>query len=210
MRIPCAVAPLSQERLINRPQANGSMSFLKTGWGGSHTFRIGGEYMDDRLVAPTDGYGNPCNCVSTLNNGAPAQVQILLGPNVSKNDLTTAAGFVDDTWRLNRRVTLSLGMRLDRYQPSLPEQQGPAGQTFPAIDPVLTFNNWGPRAGHERRSHGRRQDCAETPLRTVLGLPGDQLHVGLQPESVRLVADLRSGPTTRTRTADGIRVRKDD
>ena len=42
---------VSQERLIDRPQANGSMSFLKTGWGGSHTFRIGGEYMNDRLVA---------------------------------------------------------------------------------------------------------------------------------------------------------------
>ncbi len=138
---------LSRERVLNRPQANGSVSFMKTGWGGSHTFRIGGEYMNDRLVAPTGGYGNPCNCLSTLNNGAPAQVQILSGPNTSSNDLTTAAGFVDDTWRLNRRVTLSLGMRLDRYQPILPEQQGPAGQTFAAIDPVLTFNNWAPRVG---------------------------------------------------------------
>ena len=138
---------VSQERLINRPQANGSMSVLKTGWGGSHTFRIGGEYMNDRLVAPTEGYGNRCNCVSTLNNGAPAQVQIRLGPNVSENALTTAAGFVDDAWRLNNRVTLSLGMRVDRYQPILPEQQGPAGQTFPAMDPVLTFNNWAPRVG---------------------------------------------------------------
>jgi hypothetical protein len=138
---------VSQQRLINRPQANGSMSFLKTGWGGSHTFRIGGEYMNDQLVAPTDGYGNPCNCLSTLNNGAPAQVQIRLGPNVSKNALTTAAGFVDDAWRLNGRVTISLGLRLDRYQPILPEQQGPAGQTFAAIDPVLTFNNWAPRVG---------------------------------------------------------------
>ncbi len=42
---------LAQERLIDRPQANGSVSFLKTGWGGSHTFRIGGEYMADRVVS---------------------------------------------------------------------------------------------------------------------------------------------------------------
>jgi hypothetical protein len=42
---------------------------------------------------------------------------------------------------------LSLGTRLDRYQPILPEQQGPAGQTFLAIAPVLTFNNWAPRMG---------------------------------------------------------------
>ena len=138
---------MAQERLIDRPQANGSVSFLKKGWGGSHTFRIGGEYMSDQAVAPIYGYGNACNCVSTLNNGVPAQVQILLGANVSKNDLTTSAGFVDDTWRLTQRVTLSLGMRLDRYQPGLPAQEGPSGQKFAAIDPVLTFNNWAPRMG---------------------------------------------------------------
>ena len=138
---------VAMERRIHRPQVNGSLSFLKTGWGGSHTFRIGGEYMNDRLVAPIDGYGNPCNCVSTLNNGVPAVVQILLGPNVSKNNLTTVAGFVDDTWRVTNRMTLSLGVRLDRYKPILPAQEGPAGQKFPSIDPVLTFNNWGPRLG---------------------------------------------------------------
>ena len=74
-------------------------------------------------------------------------MQIQSDPNVSKNDLSTAAGFVDDSWRLNHRITLSLGLRLDRYQPSLPEQEGPAGQRFAAIAPVLTFNNWGPRVG---------------------------------------------------------------
>ena len=138
---------LSMERLITRPQANGSVSFTKTGWGGSHTFRIGGEYMADRAVQPNSAYASQCNCVSTLNNGVPTQVQILSGLNVSESGLRTSAGYVDDTWRLHPRMTLSLGMRLDRYQPTLPEQQGPAGQRFAAIDPVLTFNNWGPRVG---------------------------------------------------------------
>ena len=137
----------SQARRINRPQVNGSLSLPKTGWGGSHTFRIGGEYMSDGVVASFSGYGNPCNCVSTLNNGVPTIVQTGLGPNVSRNEITTASGFVDDTWRFTRRMTLSLGVRLDRYQPSLPAQEGPAGEAFAAIDPVLTFNNWGPRLG---------------------------------------------------------------
>jgi hypothetical protein len=137
----------SQERLINRPQANGSISFFKNGKAGSHAFNAGGEYMSDRVVMTHSGYGNPCNCVSTLNNAVPSQVQILLGANVSKNDLVTSAAFVDDTWRPNARVTVSLGLRLDRYQPILPAQEGPAGQKFPAINPVLTFNNWGPRLG---------------------------------------------------------------
>ena len=134
-------------RRFGRPQANGAVSFTKPGWGGSHTFRIGGEYMLEYADSPSFGYGSACNCVSTLTNGVPAQVQILLGTNASSNELLTSAGYVDDTWRIRRRVTLSLGMRLDRYQPGLPEQEGPARQTFTAIDPVLTFNNWGPRVG---------------------------------------------------------------
>jgi outer membrane receptor protein involved in Fe transport len=104
------------ERRIARPQVNGSMSVLKSGWAGSHTFRIGAEYMNDRVDAPHLGYGHPCNCISTLANGVPTQVQVLLGPNISSNVLVTAAGFLDDTWRLHRRLTVSLGARLDRYQ----------------------------------------------------------------------------------------------
>ncbi len=181
---------VSQERLINRPQANGSVSFLRTGWGGSHTFRIGGEYMNDRLVAPTGGYGNPCNCASTLNNGAPAQVQIRLGPNVSKNALTTAAGFVDDAWRLNGRVTLSFGMRLDRYQPILPEQQGPSGQMFAAMDPVLTFNNWAPRVGMSTDLTGDGKTVLKLHYGQFWIYPGTNFTSALNPNPVRLVADL--------------------
>jgi hypothetical protein len=131
----------------SRPQVNGSLSYVRTGWAGSHTFRMGGEYVSEHLIAPNDGYGHPCDCQSTLNNRVPTEVQILLGANVSKNDLSTLAGFVDDTWRPTSRLTISLGLRLDRYRPSLPAQQGPAGQMFAAISPVLTFNNWGPRIG---------------------------------------------------------------
>jgi hypothetical protein len=138
---------LANQRSLRRPQMNGSVSFLKSGWGGSHTVRVGGEYMLDSVEWPTFGYGNSCNCVSILNNDAPSQVQILVGPNVSKNDMVTSAVFVDDTWRVNRRVTLSLGLRLDRYQPGLPEQEGPAGEAYGAIDSIVTFNNWGPRLG---------------------------------------------------------------
>ena len=116
-------------RRIFRPQVNGSLSFLKNGWGGSHTLRIGGEYMSDQVVSPTDGYGNPCNCVSTLNNRVPTQVQILLGANVSKNDLTTSAGFVDDTWRVSRQVTLSLGLRLDRTSRSFRSRKDRQGRS---------------------------------------------------------------------------------
>jgi len=137
----------SQGRLTHRPQLSGSLSYSKTGWWGDHTLKVGGEFMADHSTLPHDGYLHSCNCVSTFNNGVPTQVQVFLGPNVSKNELTTSAGYVDDRWRVSPRITLALGIRLDRYQPILPPQEGPAGQQFTAIDPVLTFTNWGPRAG---------------------------------------------------------------
>ena len=41
--------------------------------------------MVDHLISPATGYGNACQCASTLNNSAPTQVLISLGENVSKN-----------------------------------------------------------------------------------------------------------------------------
>ena len=180
------------------------MSVAKTGWGGSHTFRVGGEYMLDDLDAPFFGYGNPCNCVSTLNNGVPAQVQILLGTNVSRNELVTSAGYVDDTWRLNRRLTLSLGVRLDRYQPGLPEHRALPASTSRPSKPVLTFNNWGPRLGLSADLTGDGK--------TVLKLHYGRFWLYPAPTSPRpSIRILRAGrariagPTTPTATGDGTR-----
>ena len=179
------------ERLINRPQVNGSLSFQKSGWGGSHTFTIGGEYMSDRVVTTNFGYRDPCNCVSTLNNGVPTQVQIQTGTNVSKNDLTTAAGFVDDTWRVTPRVALSLGLRLDRYQPILPAQQGPTGEDVRGDRSRPHLQQLGATRRDDGRSHRRRQDGGETALRKILGIPVAHFYDGLQSESAGVVQVVR-------------------
>ena len=132
----------------SRPQANGSLSYFKAGWGGNHTLKLGGEIMKDNLTDPFPGYGSPSNSVSMLNNSVPTQVDLYLGPNVSKSGLWTYAAYVDDSFQINKRVTLSLGLRLDRYVPFLPEQDGPLGtQHFDAVNPILVWNNWGPRLG---------------------------------------------------------------
>ena len=131
----------------SRPQMNGSLSYFTNGWGGTHTFKAGGEIMKDNLTDPFRGFGHPSNSVSYLNNGAPTQVDLYLGQNVSKSGLWTYAAYIDDSFQVNRRVTFSLGLRLDRYVPFLPEQEGPLGQPFAEVNPILTWNNWGPRLG---------------------------------------------------------------
>src|SRR5439155_24223057 len=34
-------------RRIDRPQINGSLTYIKDGWGGSHSFKVGGEFMQE-------------------------------------------------------------------------------------------------------------------------------------------------------------------
>ncbi|MFN8062826.1 MAG: TonB-dependent receptor [Vicinamibacterales bacterium] len=131
----------------DRPQFNGSLSYSKTGWIGSHNFKVGGELMRDTLEQPFRGFANASNAVSVLNNGAPLEVYVYRSPNASQNGLWTQALYANDTWQMSRRVTLNLGVRLDRHQPFYPTQTGPTGQTFQGVDKVLVWNNVGPRLG---------------------------------------------------------------
>ncbi len=139
----------------NRPQVNGSLSYYRTGWGVSHTIKVGGEVMRDSLRYPFYGFRDPRNAVSIFNNGVPTQVRIFLAPNVSENALWTHGAYVTDTWQATRQLTLTLGLRYDRQQPFLPAQQGPTGERFAAVDRVLVWHNWGPRLGGSYDLSGR-------------------------------------------------------
>jgi outer membrane receptor protein involved in Fe transport len=64
-----------------------------------------------------------------------------------------AGFFVQNDWRLTRKLTLNLGARFDRYRAWLPEQTLPAGRfvpatvTFPERSEVILFNHLVPRVG---------------------------------------------------------------
>lgn len=130
----------------SRPQVNGSLSYTRSGWVGTHNFKFGGEYMQDLLTQPFAGFQNACNCVSVLNNGVPLDVYIYQN-NTSKNGLATTGLYANDTWQLNRRLALNIGIRFDRQRVFLPAQTGPGGQQFNAVDSAVTWKNWGPRVG---------------------------------------------------------------
>ena len=65
----------------------------------------------------------------------------------------TYSFYVNDTWRINNRLTLTPGLRFDRFVNSLPEQSHPAGRfsptpiTFAAVDDLVSWNLFGPRFG---------------------------------------------------------------
>ena len=142
------------------------MTYFKSGMAGSHNFKIGGEWFRETF---TDERGIerrgrvPGDVLHILNNGAPARgVSVRHAVGVGARDCATSGCIVQDTWRVNSRLTFNLGLRLDRYRAFLPEQEGPpVGRfnptqlTFPAVDNVNTFNKLVPRARHGLRSHGR-------------------------------------------------------
>jgi hypothetical protein len=130
-----------------RPQVNAALSYFKDGLAGSHNFKFGTEIMRDDLDQPFRGFGDPCQCVSVFSNAVPRQVYLYKSGANSLSRLWAYTGYANDSWMVNKRLTLNVGIRVDRYRPYLPAQTGPAGLTFAAVDEVLIWNNVGPRLG---------------------------------------------------------------
>jgi carboxypeptidase family protein len=132
----------------HRPQVNGSLSYTRNGWAGSHNFKFGGEIMRDGVKNPFTGFSSATNALSLFNNNSPTQVFVYLSPSKSESGVLSDALFANDTWQASKRLTLNLGLRWDRQQAFLPAQQGPGGQSFSEVSNVITWaNNWGPRLG---------------------------------------------------------------
>jgi Carboxypeptidase regulatory-like domain len=130
-----------------RPQVNASLSYFKDELAGSHNFKFGTEIMRDDLDQPFRGFGDPCQCVSVFNNNVPRQVYLYQPGANSLSRLWAYTLYANDSWQLNKRMTLNLGLRFDRYRPYLPAQTGPGGQSFAAVDEILIWKNIGPRIG---------------------------------------------------------------
>ena len=63
------------------------------------------------------------------------------------------SSFLDDSWAVNDRLTLNLGVRFDHTRggypeyPKLDKDANPTGETFPADMDILKWDTWSPRLG---------------------------------------------------------------
>ena len=115
-------------RTPSRNQVAGSMTYFNDGWGGNHNFKVGGEWFretftDERGIG-VDG-SVPGDVLHILNNGVPARGLPVRHALRVGTGTATYGLYVQDTWRLNSRLTLNLGIRFDQYRNFLPEQEGP-------------------------------------------------------------------------------------
>jgi outer membrane receptor for monomeric catechols len=133
------------------------LSYFKDGWAGSHNFKFGGEFFNERYddLRGQNGLGQvPNDVLMITRNGTPTEVILFQTPSASLNGLWTTGLYASDVWRVNSRMTLTLGLVYDRYQSYLPGQTGPpvgpfnpTQVSFPEVGNLITWNTLAPRAG---------------------------------------------------------------
>ena len=143
---------LHRQQNRRRNQVLGSVSYFKDGLAGSHDFKFGGEVFHETFFEeffPTS-YGN--QTISYKRSGVASEVE-LFDPGAIEATLMTYSFYANDTWRVNNRLTLTPGLRFDRFKNSLPAQSHPAGRfsptpiEFAAVDDLVSWNLLGPRFG---------------------------------------------------------------
>jgi hypothetical protein len=151
----------------DRKQMTGAATYFLDTSAGSHTLKFGGEYLKETAW---EGYeqGVGGNIEHVYNNGRSNQVIFRIptatetgrlglgksGALTSASALDVASVFLNDTWNAGR-LTVSGGIRYDRYHSYLPEQEQLAATVGPVSVPAATFarqdmftwNLFAPRVG---------------------------------------------------------------
>jgi len=132
----------------NKTGVNAKVShFADNFLGGSHDFKFGIQY--------NEGGGNYTQAYNDYiyTAGGEPQYGYTQLPFKQNGQMKNVGAFFDDTFRVNDRFTINLGLRYDHSKASLPDapvldaQGNETGATVPGIDSVYTWNVVSPRIG---------------------------------------------------------------
>ena len=96
------------------------MSYFKDGWAGSHDFKVGYDWKRDRRFFTRPQPGG--DIFYRDLNGAVNELELYNSPNTSTNTWSTTPAHISDSWKLNERLTLNLGIRFEAYSDGFPDQ----------------------------------------------------------------------------------------
>ena len=158
----------------HRGQATGALTYFKDGWGGTHNFKVGGEWLSETGYYGFKQVASGNERITVNTTGVPTQVVyyaptataiggVLAGPNgdlLSVDKVTTFDAFLTDQYAVGH-ATFNFGFRFDHYRVWTPAQNQLA-YTFPTpanVAPIsipattfpettyVTWNAFAPRLG---------------------------------------------------------------
>ena len=106
----------------------------------THEFKAGGYftrewYQQFQEASVREGHGGVGHdYLLYFSNSVPFEVLLYNSPFLSENNVDYQSGYFRDNWRIGDRLTLSFGLRVERYNAFLPEQSKPAGPFSAAAD----------------------------------------------------------------------------
>jgi hypothetical protein len=137
-------APLHQNKTRDRFQTDDSVSFFpERSFGGRHEFKTG---ISIYLDKSSDGYSNnlACNCIlytDTIGGVAntPSQIRIYNTPVVPADHDNIYAWYLKDSWRATSKLTINLGVRIERQHSFLPAQDYAGARDWATVFPAGSF-----------------------------------------------------------------------
>jgi hypothetical protein len=137
-------APLHQNKTRDRFQTDDSISFFpERSFAGKHELKTG---ISIYLDKSSDGYSNnlACNCIlytDTIGGvpNTPSQIRLYNTPVVPADHDNTYAWYLKDSWRASNKITINLGVRLERQHSFLPPQDFAGARDWPTVFPGGSF-----------------------------------------------------------------------
>jgi len=137
-------APLHQNKTRDRFQTDDSVSFFPDrSFAGKHEFKTG---ISIYLDKSSDGYSNnlACNCIlytDTINGvpNTPSQIRLYNTPVVPADHDNIYAWYLKDSWRATSKLTINLGVRIERQHSFLPAQDYGGARDWPTVFPAGSF-----------------------------------------------------------------------
>jgi hypothetical protein len=109
-----------QDQKRYKPQFYATMNYFQDGWKGSHDFKFGYDWKRDRRNLFRD---QPFDIHYRDRTGALDFVDIYNTPTSPINDVEYNSLWLNDTWKISNRLTMTLGLRFEAYRDGWPEQQ---------------------------------------------------------------------------------------
>jgi TonB dependent receptor/Carboxypeptidase regulatory-like domain/TonB-dependent Receptor Plug Domain len=133
----------------NKTQIAAAVTHYADNFAGSHDFKFGVQMERANSLAEQAYFNN----VFYYDYNGPYYA-LFREPYAMDARTSGLAGFVQDNWTLNQRVTFNLGVRFDHTTGSIPDVEQPdsalegtTGVTFPGLGELISFDNVSPRLG---------------------------------------------------------------